>query len=210
MAVTCKRLCRERCFAHPMRPDDLRSRDLRLSSQPTEDRPHRDPRPATRSPESHDPKEAGDQGANRQRQVTTQPEFRRGPRGKSPEGWKSRGKGRRPFQDGRRKWGGSCWKHASTRTCWKDDLRSRDLRLSSQPTEDQPHRDPRPATRSPESHDPKEAEDRGANRERQVTTQPEFRRGPRGKSPRGLKSRGKGRKALSHGRLADNGGCTSE
>ena len=95
MAVTCKRLCRERCFAHPMRPDDPRSRDLRLSNQPTEDRPHRDPRPATRSPESHDPKEAGDQGANRQRQVTTQPEFRRGPRGKSPEGWKSRGKERK-------------------------------------------------------------------------------------------------------------------
>ncbi len=91
-----------------------------------------------------------------------------------------------------------------------DDLRPRDLRLGSQPTEDQPHRDPRPATRSPESHDPKEAEDRGANRERQVTTQPEFRRGPRGKSPGGLKSRGKERKALSHGRLADNRGCTSE
>ena len=91
-----------------------------------------------------------------------------------------------------------------------DDLRPRDLRLSSQPTEDQPHRDPRPATRSPESHDPKEAEDRGANRERQVTTQPEFRRGPRGKSPGGLKSRGKGRQALSHGQLADDGGCTIE
>ena len=91
-----------------------------------------------------------------------------------------------------------------------DGLRPRDLRLGSQPPEDQPHRDPRPATRSPESHDPKEAEDRGANRERQVTTQPEFRRGPRGKSPGGLKSRGKERKALSHGRLADNRGCTSE
>ena len=91
-----------------------------------------------------------------------------------------------------------------------DDLRPRDPRLGSQPTEDQPHRDPRPATRSPEFHDPKEAEDRGANRERQVTTQPEFRRGPRGKSPGGLKSRGKERKALSHGRLADNRGCTSE
>ena len=61
-----------------MRPDDLRPRDLRLGSQPTEDQPHRDPRPATRSPESHDPKEAGDQIANRERQVTTQPEFRRG------------------------------------------------------------------------------------------------------------------------------------
>ena len=92
MAVTCKRLCMETCFAHPMRPDDLRSKDPRLSSQPTEDQPHGDPRPATRSPESHDPKEAGDQGANHQRQVTTQPEFRRGPRGKSPGGLKSRGK----------------------------------------------------------------------------------------------------------------------
>ena len=68
----------ETCLAHPMRPDDLRPRDLRLGSQPTEDQPHRDPRPATRSPESHDPKEAGDQIANRERQVTTQPEFRRG------------------------------------------------------------------------------------------------------------------------------------
>ena len=83
-AVTCKRLCMETCFAHPMRPDDLPFRDLRLSSQPTEDRPHRDPRPATRSPESGDPKEAGDQGANRQRHVTTKPEFGRAPRGKSP------------------------------------------------------------------------------------------------------------------------------
>ena len=99
MAVTCKRLCMETCFAHPMRPDDLRSRDPRLSSQPTEDQPHGDPRPATRSPESHDPKEAGDQGANHQRQVTTQPEFRRGPRGKSPEGWESRGTGRTAILD---------------------------------------------------------------------------------------------------------------
>ena len=117
MAVTCKRLCRERCFAHPMRPDDLRSRDLRLSSQPTEDRPHRDPRPATRSPESHDPKEAGDQGANRQRQVTAKPEFRRGPRGKSPEGWKSRGKGRKALSDRRRRFWDSCCKYSKTLTC---------------------------------------------------------------------------------------------
>ena len=78
MAVTCRRLCMETCFAHPMQPDDLRCRDPQLSSQPTENQPHGDPRPATRSLESHDPKEAGDQGANRQRQVTTQPEFRRG------------------------------------------------------------------------------------------------------------------------------------
>ena len=68
----------ETFFVHRMRPDNQRSRDPRRSSQPTEDQPHRDPRPATRSPESGDPKEAGDQGANRQRQVTTQPEFRRG------------------------------------------------------------------------------------------------------------------------------------
>ena len=159
MAVTCKRLCMETCFAHPMRPDDLRSRDPRLSSQPTEDQPHGDPRPATRSPESHDREEAGDQGANRQRQVTTQPEFRRGPRGKSPQGWKSRGKERKAFQDGRRKCGNSCCKYLGTRAKCRDGLQSKDLRLSSQPTEDRPHRHPRPATRSPESHDPKEAGD---------------------------------------------------
>ena len=117
MAVTCNRLCMETCLAHPMRPDHLRSRDLRLSSQPTEDQRCRDPRPATRSPESHDPKEAGDQGANRQRQVTTEPEFRRGPRGKSPEGWKSRGKGRKAFSDRRRRCWDSCCKYSKTLTC---------------------------------------------------------------------------------------------
>ena len=117
MAVTCNGLCMETCLAHPMRPDHLRSRDLRLSSQPTEDQRCRDPRPATRSPESHDPKEAGDQGANRQRQVTTEPEFRRGPRGKSPEGWKSRGKGRKAFSDRRRRCWDSCCKYSKTLTC---------------------------------------------------------------------------------------------
>ena len=101
MAVTCKRLCRERCFAHPMRPDDLRSRDLRLSSQPTEDRPHRDPRPATRSPESHDPRrqetreqmpDAGDhaarvqEGAKRQESRRLEyPKAKAGPRFRTGE-----------------------------------------------------------------------------------------------------------------------------